>query len=408
MKSTTDNYFNNVPEDRIFKSEIALEDEFIPSRKNFVCRETEIKQIVSKLSSLSQGGYGKNFIATGNTGYGKTACVRIVLKDLKEQMQQNGQNLEYIHTDDNTSERQALRSISRNLSLDYRGNDLSKYYVDIEDKVNEENLSLVIVLDEMDKLFQEEGKEHGNSLLKRLYETRQRIVNSGNGSLVIIGITNNVNVQSLLDSKNSSRYQDRTVHFSAYDCEEIKKILELRAQLAFQQGVLEEGVMSKISAIVGRESGDARSAIEILRVTGEMAVDRDASRIPKRYVDEAKTRLMKNKTLDAIEKLPNHGKILLFSQLSSRNKKNKTSQLIDQYQKVCDRESIEPVSERQVRSILKDLSMMGLIDMEYKTISETGGRTREISSPHEEELGEEIMKYIQNDQFGYEFEDENE
>lgn len=142
-------------------------------------------------------------------------------------------------------------------------------------------------------------------------------MNAGKGGLVTIGVTNIVNPQKFYDSKTDSRYPDRTVHFAAYNYEQLRKIMKTRAQKAFRSNALEEGVISKIAAKVVQESGDARYAIDTLRVAGEIAINNEVEMVRKTHVDEALERIERDKVLEAVEKL-NRGSASCTASFSTR------------------------------------------------------------------------------------------
>jgi cell division control protein 6 len=398
--------FQNHSSSPIFKSQEPLENEYLPSIENFKARNQEIQSIVNRLSRMIEGQSGSNFIVTGNTGYGKTACVKLVLKDLEDEMSKRDLDLKTTYIDDSENEHQILRKVSKDLALNdngrynqfYNGTDLSKYYNLLTEHLTETGEKYILVLDEIDQLFSEsKDKDHGNSILKKLYETRAKVMNESDGGLVVIGVTNNIDIRSKFNSKNASRYADDTIQFSAYNSRELKRILEARAEKAFKDDALEEGVLSKISAKVAQEDGDARRAIRILRKTGRLAEDREMMKATKELVDEAEKKIRKNEVLQAVRTLPKQQKILLYSLIDCRRKKPTTGDLHEHYEKVCSRNDIKSVSQRRVRDFIKDLDMMGLAKATSHTISGTGGKTRKIEHEYGPKIQEEILNYVESE-----------
>lgn len=391
------NFFEDLQENPIFQNQDYLESEFIPSKKDFKGREKEIEQIKNYLGRISHGKSGQNFIVTGNTGYGKTACVKIVLNDLERYMRENGSNFEFLHVDDNSSERDVLRGISSYFGWNYRGNDLKKYYNKLEEELIDRDLDFVLVLDELDDLFKSSSdSDHGNQLLKRLYETRAEVMNAGSGGLTVIGITNNVNVEELLSSKNVSRgYTKNTIHFSAYNAPQLKKILNARAEKAFKDQALDDGIISKISAYVAQEDGDARSAIQTLRMAGQLALEQERETVPRRFVDKARNQIEKDKVIEAVEKLPKQSKVIMYSLLDHRQEELITGELYDHYQNICTSENISDITQRRFRDLIKDLDMMGLLKATPYNKSDTGGRTHRIRYDHSQKVLDDIKSHIE-------------
>jgi len=398
---TQNNYFNNIEENPIFKNQDYLESEFIPSKNDFKCRGDEIEQIKKYLGRISHGKSGQNFIVTGNTGYGKTACVKIVLNDLEEYMSRNEKEFEYLHIEDNSSERDVLREISDYFEWKYKGNDLKRYYKKLEKEIIDNNLEFVLVLDELDQLFKSSSdSDYGNRILKRLYEARSAIMNAGSGGLTIIGITNNVNLEEMLNSKNVSRgYASNTIHFSAYTANQLRVILDSRAEKAFKDHVLDDGITSKISAYVAQEDGDARSAIQTLRMAGQLALDQDRREIPRRFVDKARNQIEKDKVIEAVEKLPKQSKIIMYSLLDHRKEELITGELYDKYQEICGEEDVHDVTQRRFRDLIKDLDMMGMLNATPHNQRDTGGRTHLIQYDHSQKVIDDIKNHIEEEVF---------
>lgn len=54
--------------------------------------------------------------------------------------------------------------------------------------------------------------------------------------------------------------------FNPYTVEQLQKILLDRARLAFSDGAISNGAINLCAAMAGKENGDARKAIDLLRV----------------------------------------------------------------------------------------------------------------------------------------------
>ena len=64
------------------------------------------------------------------------------------------------------------------------------------------------------------------------------------------------------------------ISFSPYDTSELRAILADRADRAFIDGVCEESAIARAAAIAAKDRGNARQAIDLLRVGGEVAKKR--------------------------------------------------------------------------------------------------------------------------------------
>lgn len=388
----TQNAFQGLEETKIFKNLDPLDTDITPDKNEFIGREEEKKKIVNCLKYLAEGYSGENFLVTGNTGYGKTACVRILLKDLENYV---GNELQSVYIRDSTSENNVLCMISEKLDLGTRAKRNRTHYNKIKEYLIENDQKLVLVLDELDKLFDENRrKDHGNELLKNLLEIRKDVVDESDGTLVLAGITNEIDVEKKFNSKVNSRINETTIQFSSYDAGQLRKILEVRAEKAFRQGVLEDGVISKCSAKIAQEDGDARKAIRLLKKSAKMANEKEMPKISKRLVDKAKREIERNKTKDAVKGLPKQEKLVLLSLLKKRQKTTVTGDLYSKYETICKRVTMTTVSQRRFQELIQDLDMLGLLNATVKNLSGQRGRTREISHDYSSEMEEEIQDLI--------------
>lgn len=396
QSDNTTNLFDDYSENKIFESTRPLGYEFFPSLENIVAREEEIKQIRKKLKGILKTGYGENFVVTGNTGLGKTTCVKAVLNQLDEKMQEEDQDLTVSYIEACTNERQVLRKLAHDIEIDYRGSDLSKYYHELKNKIVEEDASYILVLDDIDHLFSDKSQnDHGNSLLKKLYEVREYALNNSDGGLVVGGVTNNSDIYDQFNPKNRSRYADDTIDFSEYNSHQLRKILGNRAEKAFKQTALQNGVLNKIAAYVAKNSGDARKAIRVLKKAGQIA-EETHEQVKMDHVDEAIDEVETNQILKSVKQLALTKKYVLYSVMEERRKKPSFKQVYDKYEKVCSEWNNEPVSERQVRYAIDDLDMFGLVETGSK--SGRGGK-KYAKARIKDDVEDDILGYMEEEVF---------
>ncbi len=184
-----------------------------------------------------------------------------------------------------------------------------------------------------------------------------------------------------LDSRIRSSLSEEEVLFHPYNALQIQDILQNRAKVTFKEGVLREGVIAKCAAYAAREHGDARRALELLRVAGEMA-EREGSQVVEiHHIDTAETKIEKDRVLDVIEGQPKqlHAALYAILCLCENSKSNIfTGDIYTLYKKLCQKISMRPITQRRLSDLIAELDMLGLINA--RTISKGRyGRTREIS-----------------------------
>ncbi|MBQ5802957.1 MAG: DUF5009 domain-containing protein [Bacteroidales bacterium] len=84
----------------------------------------------------------------------------------------------------------------------------------------------------------------------------------------------------------------------------IGDILSERAELSFNEGVLDDDVIPLCSAMAAKEEGDARYALDLLKSAGELAFDEESERVTSEHVRKAKDTIEHNKIIEIISTLP--------------------------------------------------------------------------------------------------------
>lgn len=87
----------------------------------------------------------------------------------------------------------------------------------------------------------------------------------------LIGISSDLTFTDLLDPRVRSSLGEEEIIFPPYNAEQLKDILYERTAKAFNDGTLDDAVIPLCSAFAASEHGDARRALDLLRVSGEIA-----------------------------------------------------------------------------------------------------------------------------------------
>ena len=122
----------------------------------------------------------------------------------------------------------------------------------------------IIVLDEIDHLV----KKAGDDILYNLTNMNSTLKNARS---CVIGISNDLKFTDYLDPRVRSRLGQLDVLFKPYSAGQLQDILRNRAKLGLKDGIITSGVIELCSAIAAQEQGDARCALDLLRVSAEMA-----------------------------------------------------------------------------------------------------------------------------------------
>jgi cell division control protein 6 len=200
-----------------------------------------------------------------------------------------------------------------------------------------------------------------------------------------------------LDPRVISSLSEEEVLFSPYNALQIQDILKERAAKAFEKNTIQAGVIEKCSAYAAREHGDARRALELLRVAGEIAERNRVHKIQLKHIDEAEEKIEKDRVVDIIKTQPKQHQLTIYAIIAICSNKNKnifTGEVYELYKELCLKTGLRPLTQRRVSDIIAELDMLGIINA--KVISKGRyGRTREISMAIPSSTEEKIRQLLE-------------
>ena len=85
------------------------------------------------------------------------------------------------------------------------------------------------------------------------------------------GISNDVKFTTWLVPIVKSRLGEESLAFAPYNAPQIEEILYERSKIAFKENVVEPLVVSYCSSKAAQEHGDVRKALDLLRISAELA-----------------------------------------------------------------------------------------------------------------------------------------
>jgi cell division control protein 6 len=239
--------------------------------------------------------------------------------------------------------------------------------------LEKQKMLLLIVLDEIDQLINKTGDEILYNLTRLNSELKE-------SEISIIGISNDLMVTDHIDPRVKSSLSEEEIVFSPYNAIQLQKILKERADLAFKEKVVDEGVIEKCAAYAAKEHGDARRALELLRIAGELVERGNKKEVTLDHIDAAEEKIERDRIIDIVNGQPKQFKLTLYSIFEMFLKANKcifTGDIYELYKNLCFRTGDRPLTQRRLSDIIAELDMLGIINA--KVISKGRyGRTREI------------------------------
>lgn len=147
----------------------------------------------------------------------------------------------------------------------------------------------------------------------------------------------------------------------------------------FIGNVLLDGTIGLCSALAAAEHGDARRALDLLRVAGELAEREGSSKILEDHIRLAEKRIEHDRVLDALANLPPHSKIVLCSvYLLGKTKTNcATGDIYEVYCELGELSGLAPLTQRRVSGLINELDVIGLLNARIVNMGRYG-RTKKI------------------------------
>ncbi|MBI2135006.1 orc1/cdc6 family replication initiation protein [Candidatus Woesearchaeota archaeon] len=362
----------------LFTDRSVLLSSFIP--ENILHRDKEVNQIVNILAPSLKHEKPSNLFIYGNTGTGKTLTIKHITDNMAKIAAERKIPLKIIYVNCKLkriadTEYRLIAQLSSSFGRDIPATGLptDEVYKIFYESVEKESSTILLVLDEIDQLI----KKTGDNVLYNLTRINEDLKKS---QIAILGISNNTSFMESVDLRVKSSLSEEDVFFSPYNALEIQDILKERAAKAFRENTIEPGVIEKCSAYAAREHGDARKAIELLRVAAEIAERARNKKISLVHIDEAEDRVEKEKIFDVVKTQPKQFQAVLLSIISIKasNPYAYTGEIYDFYKKLCFKIGLRPLTQRRVSDIIREFELMGILNT--KTVSKGRyGRTRDIS-----------------------------
>ncbi len=344
-------------------------------------RERQIKQLASILVMALRGERPSNVLIFGKTGTGKTATVKYLQKEVEKAKKWSRVDYLYMNCEVTDTQYSVLQNLGNRFIEDFderipfTGWSTERVYNILREKLDEERRVVVLVLDEIDKLIYKSGDDV-------LYHLTQINEDLKKAKVSILGISNDLKFTEFLDPRVKSRLSDEKMVFPPYNAEELKDILSQRADLAFDDGVIDESVTSLCAALAAQEHGDARRALDLLRVAAEIAERNNEDKITDEHVLRAKNQLELDCVIEAVKSLPTQSKLILLGIIMNEEMgatRMTTGDVYNMYKQLCRRTGMSVLTQRRITDLISELDMLGLVSARVKSFGR-GGRTKEIQS----------------------------
>ncbi len=373
-----DDVFDNAIKSKVLiKNRKTLTIDYVPERLPF--RNNESTIIAQTLSVVLRGGRPSNLLIFGKPGTGKTAVVKNVIERLRNKT--NDLNIQitvpFVNAKTaNTSykilyevaEMMGINKEEKKLQVHFTGLSLGEATDRILDYIRRKNLRVVLVIDEIDSLVH----KNGDDILYNFTRANERI--SAEQFVSLIGISNSLTFKDKLDPRVRSSLSEEEMVFNPYTIEQLKEILVDRCKLAFNEYGIHMAAINLCAAMAGRETGDARKAIDLLRVAAEIAEREGSSTVKEIHIRLAQQKIDRDTNYEILKNSTTHTKILILAIINSKN--GNTGEMYDIYSSLCTRLELEPLTQRRITQIISELDQLGLVTTNIVNLGRYGRSQR--------------------------------
>ncbi|MGC2428579.1 MAG: AAA family ATPase [Nitrososphaeraceae archaeon] len=358
-----DNIFERAATGKILiKNRRTLAIDYVPEKLSF--RDEETKTIAQALSVVLKRARPSNLLLFGKPGTGKTAVAKNVIERLYKKAKELGIEIivPFVNTKTANTAYKVLYEIAEDMGINKGEKKLHVHFTGLSmgeatdrilDFIQKKKFYVILVFDEIDSLVD----KNGDDILYNFTRANERI--SETGFISLIGISNSLTFKDKLDPRVRSSLSEEEMVFNPYTIEQLRKILSDRAKLAFNDDAISGAAINLCAAMAGKENGDARKAIDLLRVAAEIAERERVSKVEEKHIRLAQEKIEKDTNYEVIKNSTTHTKIVILAIMKSKN--GNTGEVYEIYSSFCKHSEQEPLTQRRITQIISELDQLGLI-----------------------------------------------
>jgi archaeal cell division control protein 6 len=346
----------------LVKNRRTLTIDYVPEKLPF--RDEETKTIAQALSVVLREARPSNLLLFGKPGTGKTAVAKNVIERLRKKAKELGIEVivPFVNTKTANTAYKVLYEIAEDMGINKVEKKLQVYFTGLSmgeatdrilDFIQKKKFHVILVMDEIDSLVE----KNGDDILYNFTRANERI--SEGGFISLIGISNSLTFKDKLDPRVRSSLSEEEMVFNPYTIEQLQRILTDRSKLAFNDDTVSDAAINLCAAMAGKENGDARRAIDLLRVAAEIAERERVSKVEEKHIRLAQEKIERDTNYEVLKNSTTHTKLVIVAIIKSKN--GNTGEVYEIYSSLCTHSEQEPLTQRRITQIISELDQLGLI-----------------------------------------------
>ena len=363
-----------------------LDPNYVVEEDRIVGRDEQLQKITKMLRVALGDNRPPNLFLYGPSGTGKSLITKAVCNNIGRicdtrdisfgTIEVNCQDLDTLGVAVYELTKQAADQAGVDVEVPKHGVATKEKWDELYRIVNENFDSVVFVLDELDMLVGRRDKQE-SAFSRLLYQLSRAGANDDLTAYIsVVAISNDTRMMESIGSRALSSFTPEDVHFDDYDANQLQAILR-RRQDAFHDDVVDEDVIPLAAAFAAQTHGDARKAIDLIRVAGEFAEREGDDRVQEKHVREAQQKVEKNRVLEVVRGISTQKKLCLYATASvaaeadDGTARSTTGYRV--YQFLTESLDADQYHQETYVNKMKELTTYSLVDFERRSHGPTSG-----------------------------------
>jgi cell division control protein 6 len=373
-------------EDGLIRDRSLLDPNHVVEENRIVGRDEQLQEVTKMLRVALGDNRPPNLFLYGPSGTGKSLITKAVCKNITEicetrdirfgTIEVNCQDLDTLGVAVYELAEEAATEAGADLDVPKHGVSTKDKWDELYRIVNENFDSVVFVLDELDMLVGRRDKQDP-AFSRLLYQlSRAGADDEMTVYLSVVAISNDTKMMESVGSRALSSFTPEDVHFDDYDANQLQAILRHRED-AFYDGVLDDDVIPLAAAFAAQTHGDARKAIDLVRVAGELAEREGDDRVREEHVRRAQDKVEKNRVLEVVRGISTQKKLCLYATAAVAARTNdgaaRSTTGYRVYQFLTDSIDSDQYHQETYVNKMKELTTYSLVDFERRSHGPSSG-----------------------------------